>query len=148
MPVPAPADGAINPRTRQPYVRGAYKKRQQDANAKAAAAEKKAHKELQAAKASAEKAANDRTEIMRLQSEVARLTEALRGAVESIAGVKKTAMLEASQNAAEQMLQRYRDGLRDGASLTRGGLGGLGNIGTASTPSSAAGHSGSSPSFM
>ena len=45
------------------------------------------------------------------------------------------ARLEASQAAAESMLQRYRDGLRDGASLSRGAAVNLGSI-AGSTPDS------------
>ena len=45
------------------------------------------------------------------------------------------ARLEASQAAAESMLQRYRDGLRDGASVSRGSTVNLGSI-AGSTPDS------------
>ena len=123
----AATDVPLNPRTGEPYKRAPYKKA--SAEAKAAAAkqrtEMKEAKAAAAAQLAAEKAAGDKSEIQRLQSEVARLTEALRAAEERTEAAKKTAMLEASQNAAQQLLERYRDGLRDGASLSRGGLGNL-----------------------
>ena len=54
----------------------------------------------------------------------------------------KAATLEASQKAAEQMLQRYRDGLRDGASLSSGSI----RL-SASTPESAGAYGASPASF-
>ena len=96
-----------------------------------------------AAKAS-QSAASDKAEIARLKAEVVRLTEQLRGSEVRIQEAAKTAALEASQHAAEKMLQRYRDGLRDGATLSRGCLSGLSSsIGASSTPE----HARDSPSF-
>ena len=140
------ATGAtLNPRTGEPYKRAPYKKA--SAELKAAAAQQRAEmkeaKTAAAAQLAAEKAANDKSELQRLKSEVARLTEALRAAEEKTEAAKKTAMLEASQSAAQQLLERYRDGLRDGASLTRGGFGNL----RAATPDSSAAV-GSSPSMF
>ena len=99
-----------------------------------------------AAKASIS-AASDKAKIVRLEAEVARLNEALRVSEARVQEVAKTAALEASQHAAEKMLQRYRDGLRDGATLSRGSFSGLSSsIGASSTPDSAA-HTRDSPSF-
>ena len=110
----------INPRTNLPYVRGSgsgYQKEQPGARAEARAA--KAAESLAAA---GEKAANDRAEIARLKGEVSRLTDMLKAAEEKVETVRKSAMLEASQAASEQLLARYREGLRDGASLSRGAI--------------------------
>ena len=51
-----------------------------------------------------ERAASDKTEMVHLRAEVARLTEALRCSEAKIQDAVKTASLEASQNAAEKML--------------------------------------------
>ena len=130
-------DAPINPKTGLPYLRGGPYKRSA-AEDKAAAAQTRAEtaagKASEATKLAAEKAAKAKSEIERLHGEVARLTEALRASEEKIEMAKKTAQLEASKEAAEKLLQRYRDGLRDGASLSRGGLGSL----SASTPDSSA----------
>ena len=137
----------INPRTKAPYKRGgAYNVKEKSSSRDAV----KCEKAVESARVAAEKAAKDRCEVVRLQSEVARLTSALATSQASIELAKKTAMLEASQAASEKMLQRYRDGLRDGASLTRGGIGSLNSAPSAvgSTPDSAAGEGGaSSPAF-
>ena len=78
-----------------------------------------------------------------------RLTQALENAQNQVTAakencelVRKAAMLEASQKASEQMLQRYRDGLRDGASLSSGSVRLSG-----STPDSAASLGGSPATF-
>ena len=131
----AAAEPKLNPRTGLPYKRGgAYKTRPKAPSR----AEKKADKAVEAAKLAAEKASKDKSEVVRLEAEVARLTSALAESQASIEAAKRTAMLEAGQKASEQLLQRYRDGLRDGASLSRGGLGSLsGASGLGSTPDSA-----------
>ena len=141
----------INPRTKQPYVRGAYQTAEATATtATQIAAQKREAKAAEAKLAAASKSAADKQEIARLNAEVTRLTEALKAAEDKIELTRSQATLEASQASAEKMLQRYRDGLRDGASLSRGQICNLASEGAASsTPSSAAGHtcSGSSPSF-
>ena len=144
----------INQRTGKPYVRGAYNKeksessaaqiaklaKQAAAAAKAADADKKAtaaaDKTAAAAKAAAE-------QIKALQAENARLVEALASQKAAAESEKKAAIFEASHKAAEQMLQRYKDGLRDGATLSRGSLGPVNLSGAASaTPDSHVGSSG------
>ena len=76
------------------------------------------------------------------------MTEALKSSEEKIELAKKAAVFEAGQAAAEQMLKRYRDGLRDGASLSRGGVCNLASeSGASSTPSSQAAGMGNSPCF-
>ena len=77
----------------------------------------RAEKLAEAAAKASQSAASDKAEIVRLKAEVARLTEQLRGSELRIQDAAKTAALEASQHAAEKMLQRYHDGLRDGATL-------------------------------
>ena len=86
---------------------------------------------------------NLRAEVEHLKAENARLTQALEvaqnqvtAAMENCELVKKAAMLEASQKAAEQMLQRYRDGLLDGANLATGSVR-ISSSTTAETPASA-----------
>ena len=133
----AAAEPKLNPRTGLPYKRGGAYNTQPNSKAPSRA-EKKADKAVEAAKLAAEKAAKDKSEVVRLEAEVARLTSALAESQASIEAAKRTAMLEAGQKASEQLLQRYRDGLRDGASLSRGGLGSLGGAsGLGSTPDSA-----------
>ena len=137
----------INKRTGQPYVRGAYNKdksgsaagqiAQQAANAaKQAAAAQKASDAAEKAAAAAQEAAE---QIKTLKAENARLVQALEAQKLNAESEKKAAMLEASQKAAEQMLQRYKDGLRDGASFCRGGLGHVNLSSSSLTPDSAAG---------
>ena len=140
----------INPRTKQPYVRGAYQTAEAAATATQIASQKRDAKAAEAKLAAASKSAADKQEIARLNAEVARLTEALKAAEDKIELTRSQATLEASQSMSEKMLKRYRDGLRDGASLSRGQICNLASEGAASsTPSSAAGHtcSGESPSF-
>ena len=110
----------FNPRSGQPYKRGgAYKKdRSNSAAANIAAAAK-----AEAKKASeVEKSAAARAELTILQRDNERLKAELETLKASMEGAKQAAVLQATQRMAEQMLQRYKDGLRDGASLSRGGL--------------------------
>ena len=124
----------INPRTGMAYVRGgAYNK--DKCNSVAGNLSQVAALERANAKDK-----NLRAEVEHLKAENARLTQALEVAQNQIAAakenselVKKAAMLEAGQQAAEQMLQRYRDGLRDGASLSTGSV----RISSSTTPASA-----------
>ena len=133
----------INPRTGNAYVRGgAYNK--DKCNSVAGNLSQVAALERANAKDK-----NLRAEVEHLKAENARLTQALEVAQNQIAAakenselVKKAAMLEAGQQAAEQMLQRYRDGLRDGASLSSGSVRLSG-----STPGSAASQGGSPFTF-
>ena len=78
---------------------------------------------------------SNRKEIERLNGEVAHLQAALKAKESQMELAVNAARLEASQAAAESMLQRYRDGLRDGASLSRGSTVTLGSI-AGSTPDS------------
>ena len=87
-----------------------------------------------------------RDKIAELTAENARLKSELDAAKESVELVKKAAMLEASQKAAEQMLQRYKDGLRDGASLSSGSFSIRGL--SSSTPDSSSAFTPSPASFM
>ena len=113
----------INPRTLEPYVRGgAYKKEKTNSAAGNLA-------KMAALERAKPKDAGARAEVERLKAENARLTQALEVAQNQVTAakencelIKKAAMLEAGQKAAEQMLQRYRDGLRDGASLSSGSI--------------------------
>ena len=121
-------------------MRGAYNKaksgsaaaqiaQQAAAAARQAAADKKASDAAEKGAAAAKEAAE---QIKKLTAENARLVQALEAQKATAESEKKAAILEASQKAAEQMLQRYKDGLRDGASLTRGGLGHV-NLSSASS---------------
>ena len=128
----------INPRTKEPYKRagGAYNK---DKNNSAAA---DIAKVAAAAKAEAKKAAElektaaARAELAILKSQNESLQSELQALKASMEGAKQAAVLQATQKMAEQMLQRYKDGLRDGASLSRGGL--AVNLASSSTPDSSA----------
>ena len=147
-------------RTGKPYVRGAYNKdksgsaagqiaagqiAQQAANAaKQAAADKKASDAAEKAAAAAQEAAE---QIAQLKAENARLVQALEAQKSNAESEKKTAMLEASQKAAEQMLQRYKDGLLDGANLCRGGVGHVKLSSSTLTPDSTAGSSATPTGF-
>ena len=63
-----------------------------------------------------------REKVTALTAENARLVRELQASKDSVELVRKAAMLEASQKAAEQMLQRYKDGLQDGARLSTGSI--------------------------
>ena len=63
-----------------------------------------------------------REKVTALTAENARLVRELQASKDSVELVRKAAMLEASQKAAEQMLQRYKDGLQDGARLSTGSV--------------------------
>ena len=63
-----------------------------------------------------------RQKVASLTAENARLERELQASKDSVELVRKAAMLEASQKAAEQMLQRYKDGLQDGARLSTGSV--------------------------
>ena len=136
----ANADSLTNPRTGLPYVRGKYNKNPSGSAAaqisKLEREQLKANKAAAAGKEAAEQTASLRSEIAILKSENTRLTKALEEVSPEDTGVeeaKKTAMLEAGQKTAEQLLDRYRDGLRDGASLASGRMPNL----SSSTPDSA-----------
>ena len=137
----------INPRTKEPYVRGgAYNK---DKSVSAAGNIAQHVKKEAAEKKVKDEVSSLRSELQREKAEVARLTEALKvaqnetkAAQESTELQVKAATLEASQKAAEQMLQRYRDGLRDGAALSSGSI----RL-SASTPDSACAYGASPASF-
>ena len=92
-------------------------------------------KAAEAAKAASEQSSKARAEIERLNGELTRMQAALKAKEDQMKLAINAAKLEASQDAAESMLQRYRDGLRDGASLSRGSTVTLGSI-AGSTPDS------------
>ena len=115
----------INPRTGEPWKRGgAYNRgRPQSAAAQIAKAEKEAKAEAatKAEKLKFAEARNaDQTRISQLELQVAHLEAMLKSQEAKAEAEKRAAILEASHAAAEKMLTRYRDGLRDGASLTAG----------------------------
>ena len=119
----------INPRTGQPYKRGgAYSKDKQDPT-------KQALKIAEAAAKEVEKKANDKETISKLRSEVASLEAQLTAEKASKEMAVSAAKLEVEQRLAMSLLQRYRDGLRDGASLSRGR--GMGADPARATPDSA-----------
>ena len=126
----------INPRTGQPYKRGgAYSKDKQDPT-------KQALKIAEAAAKEVEKKANDKETIAKLRSEVASLEAQLTAEKASKEMAVSAAKLEVEQRLAMSLLQRYKDGLRDGASLTRGhGIG----ADPRATPDSAGLRAGESP---
>ena len=106
----------INPRTGMPFVRGGAYKKTEKSNSAAVNLAKVAAVEREKAKDG-----TLRAEVEKLKAENVRLTQALEtaqnqvtAAKENVELVKKAAMLEASHNASEQMLQRYRDGLKKG----------------------------------
>ena len=113
------ADPAINPRTGEPYKRGAYNK---ERDRSAAGAIAKLARQDAAKEAAMEKTVAARAELSLLRSEVQRLNKELEESKASIETSKRAAVLEATQKMAQELLQRYKDGLRDGASLSRGGL--------------------------
>ena len=67
--------------------------------------------------AAIEKTASLRAEVTILRSENERLSKELEAFKASIEATKQAAVLAATQKMSENMLQRYKDGLRDGASL-------------------------------
>ena len=101
-------------------------------------------REAKAAAAAASKDAESRAELTALRSENERLKREIEAVKEASEANKQAAVLRATQKMAENMLNRYKDGLRDGASLSRGGM--SVNL-TSSTPDSAAA-AGSSPSVF
>ena len=133
----------INPRTGQPYKRGGTYKRGGSAaqNIRDMKNQSKASQDAAAAKEDArERAAEraaDRARIAELELQVQTLNTKLALQEKAATSEKEAAVLEASANAGEKMLQRYRDGLRDGAMLSRGGPFNLAGF----TPDSACGSS-------
>lgn len=105
----------INPRTKMPYKRAPYKK--DDKPGTSAGAVLKA---VEAAKQKAAKEATDKEVIAELKSNV-KLLEGQVGALERNLTVSvEKAKFEATAGMHELLLKRYQDGLRDGASLSRG----------------------------
>ena len=105
----------INPRTNLPYVRAPYHK--EKATSTAAQIAKQQAKATEAAS----KASGDKETIRLLKIQVSDLTAQLEALKNSTELIKKAAMLEASQASSMALLERYKDGLRDGASLAQGG---------------------------
>ena len=101
-------------------------------------------REAKAAVAAASKDAESRAELTALRSENERLKREVEAVKEASEANKQAAVLRATQKMAENMLNRYKDGLRDGASLSRGGM--AVNL-ASSTPDSAAA-AGSSPGLF
>ena len=115
----------LNPRGGQPYKRGEYNKAKADTAGpaemlKAAAAAKKA----------AEKKESDKEAIGALRTSVATLEEQLKAAAATTALAVEKAKLDATASMHGDLLQRYRDGLRDGASLARGRSGASNSLGS------------------
>ena len=100
-------------------------------------------REAKAAAAAASKDAESRAELTALREENAHLKREIEAVKEASEANKQAAVLTATQKMAENMLNRYKDGLRDGASLSRGGM----SVNLSSTPDSAAA-AGSSPSLF
>ena len=104
----------------EPWKRGgAYNKSKTQSAAGQIAKQEKEALKAERLKASEARTA-DQTKIAHLESQVAQLTETLKTKEAKADAEKRAAVLEATQAAAEKMLTRYRDGLRDGASLSAG----------------------------
>ena len=104
----------INPRTGQPYQRGgAYNKNK----------EKEVGAALKAAEAAAklnEKKAGDKATIADLRGQIATLTAQLAAEKNSKELAVSAAKLEVEQRMAKDLLAKYKEGLRDGSSLSSG----------------------------
>ena len=136
------ASKGINPRTKEPYKRGAYNKDKANSAAGDVAALQQQQAREQAA---SDKSHTLRAEITSLRGEIQRLNKELEESKSSIEAGKRAAVLEATQKMATDMLQRYKDGLKDGASLSRGGAT-VNLASSAATPDSSQ-HATSSPAF-
>ena len=132
------ASKGINPRTKEPYKRGAYNKDKANSAAADVAA-------LQRQQAAFDRSNTLRAEVTSLRAEIQRLNKELEESKSSIEAGKRAAVLEATQKMATDMLQRYKDGLKDGASLSRGGAT-VNLASSAATPDSSQ-HATSSPAF-
>ena len=99
---------------------------------------------MDAAAKAAEKKATDKETIATLRGEIAVLTKQLEAEKSSKEMAVNAAKLEVQQATAMSLLQRYKDGLRDGASLSSGrGMGAQ-----RATPDSAGGLGGADSPFM
>ena len=98
-------------------------------------ATKQALKIAEAAAKEGEKKASDKETIAKLRGEVAKLEAQLEAEKVNKNMAVSAAKLEVEQRLALSLLQRYRDGLRDGASLSRGR--GMGADPARATPDSA-----------
>ena len=106
----------INPRTKAPYQRkGPYKQKSEAATAAEAAL-----KAAGAAAKAGEKKAVEKETIADLRGQIATLKAELKAEKESKDLAVSAAKLEVEQRLGTAMRNRYRDGLRDGASLNRG----------------------------
>ena len=112
----------INPRTKAPYVRQPYNKDRATSAAACITAHKKAEekKEKKAATETARET-SDRNELVSLREKVKRLEDLLEVEKQGKAIAISNAELKATQGTSFALLARYKDGLRDGASLSRGG---------------------------
>ena len=111
-------EDGINPRTKQPYRKGAYN----TAGPSAASEIARLAAQKQRNDAAALKLSTDRVEMQRLKGEVVRLTAAL--AAES---THHTLALAAKENEVilrvqDQLLAKYQEGLRHGADLAQRGI--------------------------
>ena len=112
----------INPRTKEPFKRGgAYKK---GANKPAASTTEVLKAALAADKAS-QKKETDKETIATLRAQVATLKEQLRAEAAAASVAVEKAKLDATAQMHTDLLLRYKEGLRDGSSLSRGRSGSL-----------------------
>ena len=135
------ASKGINPRTKEPYKRGAYNKDKANSAAGDVAALQRQARE----QAAWERSNTLRTEVASLRAEIQRLNKELEETKSSMEAGKRAAVLEATQKMATDMLQRYKDGLKDGASLSRGGA--TVNLASATATPDSSQHATSSPAF-
>jgi hypothetical protein len=117
---------------RQALIRAPYNKDLAASVAAKIRAQEKAKAKVEAKTAEATaRTTSDRTENVSLREKVKRLEDLLEVEKQSKSMAVANAQLKAVHGTAEKLLARYRDGLRDGASLSRGGSLGV------STPDSA-----------
>jgi hypothetical protein len=108
----------INPRTKEPYKRAPYNK---EKAVSAAAALHKLEKAKEKATETATRAISDHHKVKELEAKVKQLEALLVAEQDKKHLAVSNAQLIATQGSSAALLQRYRDGLRDGASLSRGG---------------------------
>ena len=120
----------INPRTMQPYKRtgGAYKAGTSEKPSGAAIL-----KVAEAAQKAADKKESDKELISKLKSQISSLEAQLKAEISSTAVAVEKAKLDATAKMHSDLLARYKDGLRDGASLSRGRSGSLASDSPASS---------------
>ena len=112
----AEREAGINPRTHLPYQRGDGQGYGREKSESAAAEIKK----RLAAAAKADDTATTTTEVTSLKSQVSSLEAQVKLLQDGQELAVKNAELMAQQGVSEQLLSRYMQGLRDGASLSAG----------------------------